>query len=55
MDKRLDDLKNDSFQVVPNGEKFANERIYVMLPYDEKNDTYRDPYTKDFFYMMEKI
>ena len=29
-------LKNDSFHVVPNGEKFANERIYVMLPYDEK-------------------
>jgi signal transduction histidine kinase/CheY-like chemotaxis protein len=29
-------LKNDSFYVVPNGEKFANERIYVMLPYDEK-------------------
>ena len=27
-------LKNDSFHVVPNGEKFANERIYVMLPYD---------------------
>ncbi len=30
-------LKNDSFYVVPNGEKFTNERIYVMLPYDEKN------------------
>jgi signal transduction histidine kinase/CheY-like chemotaxis protein/nitrate/nitrite-specific signal transduction histidine kinase len=29
-------LKNDSFHVVPKGEKFANERIYVMLPYDEK-------------------
>lgn len=29
-------LRNDSFHVVPNGEKFANERIYVMLPYDEK-------------------
>ncbi len=28
-------LKNDSFHVVPNGEKFANERIYVMRPYDE--------------------
>ncbi len=29
-------LKNDSFHVVPNGEKFANERIYAMLPYDDK-------------------
>ena len=29
-------LKGDSFHVVPNGERFANERIYVMLPYDEK-------------------
>jgi hypothetical protein len=29
-------LKNDSFYVVPNGEKFANERIYAMLPYDDK-------------------
>jgi signal transduction histidine kinase/DNA-binding response OmpR family regulator len=28
-------LKNDSFYVVPNGEKFANERIYAMLPYDD--------------------
>ena len=28
-------LKNDSFYVVPNGEKFANERIYAMLPYDK--------------------
>ncbi|MGB4844700.1 MAG: GAF domain-containing protein [Ferruginibacter sp.] len=29
-------LKNDSFHVVPGGERFANERIYVMLPYDEQ-------------------
>ena len=29
-------LKQDSFHLVPNGEKFANERIYVMLPYDDK-------------------
>jgi signal transduction histidine kinase/CheY-like chemotaxis protein len=29
-------LKNDSFYVVHNGERFANERIYVMLPYDDK-------------------
>ena len=29
-------LKNDSFYVVPHGEKFATERIYAMLPYDEK-------------------
>lgn len=33
--KGLSILKNDSFQVVPNGEKFANERTYAMLPYDE--------------------
>ena len=29
-------LKNDSFYVVPGGERFANERIYAMVPYDEK-------------------
>jgi len=29
-------LKQDSFHLVPNGEKFANERIYVILPYDDK-------------------
>jgi signal transduction histidine kinase/CheY-like chemotaxis protein len=29
-------MKNDSFYVVPNGEKFANERTYAMLPYDAK-------------------
>jgi ligand-binding sensor domain-containing protein len=34
--KGLSVLKNGSFQVVPNGEKFANERIYAMLPYDDK-------------------
>jgi len=28
-------LKNDSFHVVPNGEKFANERIYAILPFDK--------------------
>ncbi len=26
----------DTFEVVPGGERFADERIYVMLPYDEK-------------------
>ena len=26
----------DTFELVPGGERFANERIYVMLPYDEK-------------------
>jgi GAF domain-containing protein/CheY-like chemotaxis protein len=31
----LTELKSDSFHVVPNGEKFANERIYAMLPYDQ--------------------
>jgi len=30
-------LKNDSFYVVHNGEKFANERVYVMLHYDDKH------------------
>ena len=34
--KGLSILKNDSFQVVPAGEKFAAERIYAMLPYDDK-------------------
>ena len=29
-------LKNDSFYVVPNGEKFTQERIYAMLPYDKE-------------------
>ncbi len=29
-------LKEDSFHLVPNGEQFANERIYVMLPYDKE-------------------
>jgi signal transduction histidine kinase/CheY-like chemotaxis protein len=29
-------LKNDSFYVVPGGERFANERTYAMLPYDNK-------------------
>src|SRR5210317_935079 len=25
----------DTFELVPGGERFANERIYVILPYDE--------------------
>lgn len=29
-------LQNDSFYLVHNGEKFANERIYVMLRYDDR-------------------
>lgn len=29
-------LKNDSFYVVPNGEKFKQERIYAMLAYDKE-------------------
>ena len=29
-------LENDSLQLVPDGEKFAHERIYVILPYDHK-------------------
>ncbi len=32
----LTTLKADSFHLVPAGEQFANERIYVMLPYDEQ-------------------
>ncbi|HLF47006.1 MAG TPA: hypothetical protein VI548_11310, partial [Chitinophagaceae bacterium] len=28
-------LKEDSLHVVPNGEKFANERIYAYIPYDK--------------------
>jgi|GEM_PF-511358 len=31
----LTELIQDSFHLVPNGERFANERIYVMLPYDD--------------------
>ena len=27
---------NDTFEVVPGGEQFASERIYSMLPYDDK-------------------
>ena len=29
-------LEGDTFQLVPGGERFADERIYVMLPYDEE-------------------
>jgi signal transduction histidine kinase/ligand-binding sensor domain-containing protein len=29
-------LVDDSLQLVPGGERFAEERIYVMLPFDEK-------------------
>ncbi len=27
---------DDTFELVPNGEKFTSERIYSMLPYDDK-------------------
>ncbi|SDB19521.1 Y_Y_Y domain-containing protein [Flavobacteriaceae bacterium MAR_2010_188] len=30
-------MVGDKFEVVPNGEKFTQERIYVILAYDEKN------------------
>jgi signal transduction histidine kinase len=30
-------LVDDSLRLVPGGERFAEERIYVMLPFDEKN------------------
>ncbi len=29
-------MVDDSLRLVPNGERFAEERIYVMLPFDEK-------------------
>ncbi|WP_445383196.1 response regulator [Robiginitalea sp. IMCC43444] len=29
--------EEDTFELVPEGEQFANERIYVILPYDENN------------------
>ena len=29
-------MENDTFRVVPGGEEFADERIYVIQPYDEK-------------------
>ena len=28
--------KDDTFEVVPGGERFANERIYTILPYDDQ-------------------
>lgn len=28
--------EDDTFEVVPGGERFADERIYVILPYDEE-------------------
>ncbi len=28
-------MENNEFRLVPGGEKFADERIYVILPYDE--------------------
>ncbi|MCB0776723.1 MAG: response regulator [Chitinophagaceae bacterium] len=34
-EKGLTVLENDKFIVVPNGEKFASERIYVLLPYSK--------------------
>ena len=30
-------LENDSFHVVPHGDKFTSERIYSLLPYDNKD------------------
>jgi len=30
-------MAQDSLQLVPDGERFADERIYLMLPFDEKN------------------
>ena len=35
-EKGLQILEGDSLKLVPEGEMFAEERIYVMLPYDEK-------------------
>ncbi|SKB40573.1 Y_Y_Y domain-containing protein [Maribacter arcticus] len=36
-DRGLCILKDDdTFELVPNGEQFASERIYTMLPYDDK-------------------
>lgn len=29
-------MENDSLKLVPDGDRFASERIYVMLPYDDK-------------------
>jgi len=29
-------MEADTFRLLPNGEKFASERIYSMLPYDDK-------------------
>ncbi|MCI0693879.1 ATP-binding protein [candidate division KSB1 bacterium] len=29
-------MLDDSLRIAPNGERFAEERIYVMLPFDEK-------------------
>jgi len=35
-EKGLMTLEGDSLVLVPGGEQFADERIYVMLPFDEK-------------------
>ena len=34
-DRGLKKLENDSLILVPGGEQFADERIYVMLPFDQ--------------------
>ena len=31
------EMIGDSLQLMPHGEKFAEERIYIMLPYDERS------------------
>lgn len=35
-DKGLTVFDGEEFKLVPGGERFANERVYVILPYDEK-------------------
>jgi len=32
----LNVMEGDSLRLLPGGEQFANERVYVMLPYDEQ-------------------
>jgi len=33
-------LKNSSFSLLPGGEKFAEERVYVMLPFPDEKGSY---------------
>ena len=42
----------DTFELVPGGEQFASERIYSILPYDDK--VFIGTRTQGFSFMTEK-